>query len=207
DEAGAGQQGRGRTLRPAPAGGRLPRPGAGAQPRGVSGAVLLRRLLGDRFDRGPRLLVRRDPPDRGRLRHARTRLQRDGPQCAACGQARRSGLIQRVGRDAVGLQQRGAIVAAPPKGESAMAGATPLFPLRAALLSSALVGLLGACAPDREAADAPPMPDQAGGTTATAQPAGYAMSTPPGTAAGVPAALCNAVGVHTVVGQSSTGPV
>jgi len=88
-----------------------------------------------------------------------------------------------------------------------MAGATPLFPLRAALLSSALVGLLGACAPDREAADAPPMPDQAGGTTATAQPAGDAMSTPPGTDAGVPAALCNADGVQTLVGQAATETV
>ena len=52
-----------------------------------------------------------------------------------------------------------------------MAGSTPLFPLRAALLSSALVALLGACTPDRDATDTTPTADPASAPAPAGQPA------------------------------------
>jgi len=85
-----------------------------------------------------------------------------------------------------------------------MAG--PIFPspLRAALLSTALIALLGACAAERDAAEAPPITDQAGSATAPAQPVDDAMSATPGADATVPAAICNADGVQNLVGQEAT---
>lgn len=88
-----------------------------------------------------------------------------------------------------------------------MAGPTSPSPLRAALLSTALIALLGACAAERDAADAPAMTDQAGSVPAPAQPVDDAMSAPPGTDATVPAAICNADLVQNLVGQEATETV
>ena len=97
-----------------------------------------------------------------------------------------------------------------------MAGSTPLFPLRTALLSTALVALLGACTPDRDAADGPTAADpastatpagQAADATAPTQPVDDAMATSPATDATDPAAVCNADGLQALVGQQATETV
>src|SRR5690606_12886340 len=160
-----------------------------------------------------RLLVRRDPSHRGRLRHARRRLQRDDPQRAAGGQARRGGLIRRRPRCGRPSRTRRYLRRSPKLESLAMAGSTPLFPLRTALLSTALVALLGACTPDRDAADGPTAADpastatpagQAADATAPTQPVDDAMATSPATDATDPGAVCNADGLQALVGQQAT---
>ena len=96
-----------------------------------------------------------------------------------------------------------------------MAGSTPLFPLRAALLSSALVALLGACTPDRDATDtttadpasAPAPAGQAADAAAPMQPVDDTMATSPAADAADPAAVCNAEGLQALVGQQATETV
>lgn len=87
-----------------------------------------------------------------------------------------------------------------------MARSTPLSPLRTALLSSALVALLGACAPDRDAADAPPMAEPASAAVPAGQ-ADDAMSTTPAADPAGPAPICNADGLQNLVGQEATETV
>ncbi|MGY1410724.1 MULTISPECIES: I78 family peptidase inhibitor [unclassified Luteimonas] len=97
-----------------------------------------------------------------------------------------------------------------------MAGSTPLSALQTALLSSALVALLGACSPNRDTADAPATvdpasaaapADPAGSANAPTQPVDGAMSTAPATDAADPEAICNADGLQALVGQQATETV
>ena len=97
-----------------------------------------------------------------------------------------------------------------------MAGSTPLSTLRTALLSSALVALLGACTPDRDATDTTPTADpasapapagQAADATAPMQPVDDAMGTSPAADAADPAAVCNADSLQALVGQQATETV
>ena len=78
-----------------------------------------------------------------------------------------------------------------------MAGSTSRFPLRTPLLSAALIALLGACSPDRDA-DAPP-------ATGTA-PAAQADAATPAGDTGTMSQLDGAVG-EALVGQEASETV
>src|SRR5690606_7840211 len=111
---------------------------------------------------------------------------------------------------AASLQAGDAIVAAPTQGDCAMAGSTSRFPLRTPLLSAALIALialLGACSPDRDA-DAPPATGTAPAAQAdAATPAGDAGAISPLDGAVGEAKPCNADAIQALVGQEASETV
>src|SRR5690606_9841474 len=108
---------------------------------------------------------------------------------------------------AASLQAGDAIVAAPTQGDCAMAGSTSRFPLRTPLLSAALIALLGACSPDRDA-EAPPATDPAPAAQAdAATPAGDAGAMSPLDGAVGEAKPCNAHAIQALGGQEASETV
>ncbi len=88
-----------------------------------------------------------------------------------------------------------------------MAGSTSRFPLRTPLLSAALIALLGACSPDRDA-EAPPATDPAPAAQAdAATPAGDAGAISPLDGAVGEAKPCNADAIQALVGQEASETV
>lgn len=91
-----------------------------------------------------------------------------------------------------------------------MAGSTDRRSLRTALLPAALIALLGACAGERDAGDAPPAADPAPAAQADAAPPPAASGDPAATGGGStidPIGPCNAASLQALVGQEASETV
>jgi len=89
-----------------------------------------------------------------------------------------------------------------------MAGSTLVSPLRMAVLSGAMIALLGACSPDRDAAGAAGTGETADAVATPPAPADGATGAAPAVdPAGEAGRTCNADGLQNLVGQEASETV